>query len=161
MKLYIYQGLDNEEVPKDVNHVIVDDSVTVIKKNAFEGCKHLVSVIMGNNVRRIEEQAFNGCYALRFIRLSNMLEYIGEWAFFDCVSLEALFLPSTVKSIEYMAFLYCESLRLLILPSDIDLNSIGKIIIPKTNIQQIAEDAGVPYEWNDDLSNAVEINVTW
>ena len=42
MKLYIYRGggLDDEEfqVPRDVTHVIVDDSVTVIKEEVFHGC---------------------------------------------------------------------------------------------------------------------------
>ena len=38
MKLYLYQGLDGEEVPKDVTHVIVDETVTVIKQCAFCEC---------------------------------------------------------------------------------------------------------------------------
>eukprot|EP00554_Chaetoceros_debilis_P007249 CAMPEP_0194075924 /NCGR_PEP_ID=MMETSP0149-20130528/2818_1 /TAXON_ID=122233 /ORGANISM="Chaetoceros debilis, Strain MM31A-1" /LENGTH=50 /DNA_ID=CAMNT_0038756527 /DNA_START=63 /DNA_END=211 /DNA_ORIENTATION=+ len=50
MRLHIYHGLDDEIVPKDVTHVIVDSSVTVIKEKAFWGCKHLVSLIMGDNV---------------------------------------------------------------------------------------------------------------
>ena len=64
MKLYIYRGLENEKVPKDVTHVIVASSVTVIKKEAFNECKLLVSVIMGDNVKRIEEWAFKYCTAL-------------------------------------------------------------------------------------------------
>jgi len=42
MKLYIYCGLENEKVPKDVTHVIVASSVTVIKKRAFDWCELLV-----------------------------------------------------------------------------------------------------------------------
>eukprot|EP00554_Chaetoceros_debilis_P010671 CAMPEP_0194109052 /NCGR_PEP_ID=MMETSP0150-20130528/8650_1 /TAXON_ID=122233 /ORGANISM="Chaetoceros debilis, Strain MM31A-1" /LENGTH=53 /DNA_ID=CAMNT_0038797921 /DNA_START=27 /DNA_END=185 /DNA_ORIENTATION=- len=53
MKLYIYRGLKNEEeVPDDVTHVIVDSNVTVIRKEAFFLCKLLVCVIMGDNVKR-------------------------------------------------------------------------------------------------------------
>ena len=77
MKLYIYHGLDNKNVPEDVTHVIIDNSVTIIKKMAFCGCVHLVSIIMGDNVKRIEEYAFCACRALRFVRLTNMLAYIG------------------------------------------------------------------------------------
>eukprot|EP00554_Chaetoceros_debilis_P015877 CAMPEP_0194125022 /NCGR_PEP_ID=MMETSP0150-20130528/59246_1 /TAXON_ID=122233 /ORGANISM="Chaetoceros debilis, Strain MM31A-1" /LENGTH=459 /DNA_ID=CAMNT_0038818811 /DNA_START=104 /DNA_END=1483 /DNA_ORIENTATION=+ len=116
MKLHIYYGLDDEEVPEDVTHVMIDNSVAVIKRGAFQRCYHLVCVIMCDNVWRIEGYAFNCCRALRFIRLSKTLEYIGEFAFCGCDSLEALFLPSTVKSIGYRAFGYCRSLRLMILP---------------------------------------------
>eukprot|EP00554_Chaetoceros_debilis_P012065 CAMPEP_0194119548 /NCGR_PEP_ID=MMETSP0150-20130528/39903_1 /TAXON_ID=122233 /ORGANISM="Chaetoceros debilis, Strain MM31A-1" /LENGTH=42 /DNA_ID= /DNA_START= /DNA_END= /DNA_ORIENTATION= len=42
MILHIYHGLDNEEVPEDVTHVIVDSSVTVIKENAFDSWEMLV-----------------------------------------------------------------------------------------------------------------------
>ena len=73
MKLHIYKGLDNENVPKDVTHVIVDDSVTIIKKGAFYNCEHLVFVIMGDNVKRIRMEAFRSCIVLRFIRLSKAL----------------------------------------------------------------------------------------
>lgn len=97
MKLYIYHGLDAEGVSKDVTHVIVDSSVTVIKNGAFFKCKHLVSVIMGDNVKRIEKQAFSCCHALRFIRLSKTLEYIGQKAFSYCESLEVLFIPWSVN----------------------------------------------------------------
>ena len=106
MKLYIYQGLDDEKVPKDTTRVIVDNSVTVIKRDTFYLCRHLVSVIMGDNVKRIEHYAFDYCIALRFIRFSRTLEYIGSGTFAECESLEALFLPSTVTTIEYEAFVH-------------------------------------------------------
>jgi len=151
MILHIYHGLDNEEVPEDVTHVIVDSSVTVIKENAFDAWEMLVSVIMGDNVKRIESYAFWQCHALRFLRLSNTLEYIGECAFHSCLSLEALFLPSTVKSIGNRAFVYCESLILLILPNNIDLSNVDYDIIANTAIHQIAEDEGLEYEEDDEL----------
>ena len=78
MKLYIYQGLDNEEVPKDVTHVIVDNSVTIIKREAFLECRRLVSVIMGDNVKRIEAGAFHYCRAFDsfdFPRRWNTLDH--------------------------------------------------------------------------------------
>jgi len=156
MRLHIYHGLDGEIVPKDVTHVIVDNSVTVIKKSAFFRCKHLVSLIMGDNVKRIEEYAFCHCSAFRFVRLSKTLEYIGAWAFTGCHSLEALFLPSTVKSIGHLAFNGCRSMRLLILPNDIDLNNVGNRIIEDTGVYYIAKASGVAYEmneWGEDVTD--------
>eukprot|EP01083_Nonionella_stella_P280333 953693_1 len=102
---------------------------------------------MGDNVKRIEFWAFRDCSTLRFIRLSRTLEYIGYEAFYSCLSLEALFLPSTIKEIGRGAFMFCRSLRLLILPNNIDLSTVGRKIIDETTIQQIAENAGVTYEY--------------
>ena len=79
MKHYIYRGLDNEKVPKDVTHVIVDNSVTVIKKEAFFYCFHLVCVIMGDNVKRIEDDVFYHCHAFGsfdFPRRWNTLDFM-------------------------------------------------------------------------------------
>lgn len=147
MRLHIYQGLDNEKVPKDVTHVIVDNSVAIIKAKAFMNCTQLVSVIMSDQVKIIEMFAFFGCCVLRFIRLSNTLAYIGNLGFWGCESLEALFLPSTVRSIEYEAFVHCRSLRLLILPNCMDLSNAGFRIIGGTAIEKVARAAGVEYEW--------------
>ncbi len=135
---------------RESSHVIVDSSVTVIRKSTFFWCEHLVSIILGDNVKRIEGKAFHCCVLLRFLRLSKTLEYIGLTAFFCCESVEALFLPSSVRVIKDWAFDSCRSLRLLILPHDIDLNNVGdntgRVIIDVTAIQQIAENAGVKYK---------------
>jgi len=152
MRLHIYHGLDNENVPKDVTHVIVDNSVTVIKRKAFCECRHLVSLTMGDNVKSIEREAFYYCLAIRFIRLSKALEYIEAGAFYNCESSEVLFLPSTVKSIGRSAFRCCRSMRFLILPHDIDLGKVGNRIIYQTGIEQFARTAGVEYNWNNDLT---------
>eukprot|EP00554_Chaetoceros_debilis_P000088 CAMPEP_0194095714 /NCGR_PEP_ID=MMETSP0149-20130528/56970_1 /TAXON_ID=122233 /ORGANISM="Chaetoceros debilis, Strain MM31A-1" /LENGTH=309 /DNA_ID=CAMNT_0038781667 /DNA_START=86 /DNA_END=1015 /DNA_ORIENTATION=+ len=130
MKLCLYKGLAGEKVPDDVTHVIVDESVTVIKERAFYKCEHLVSVIMDEDVKRIEGWAFYHCYALRFVRLSKTLEYIGLGAFCRCESLEALFLPSTVKDIGDHAFYDCRSLRLMILPNGCE--SLEALFLPST-----------------------------
>ena len=157
MKLYLYQGLNFETVPMDVTHVIVDNSVAVIKEWSFNQCNLLVSVIMGDNVKIIEDHAFYRCRVIRFIRLSRMLEYIGWRAFAKCLALEALFLPSTVKSIMNAAFWGCQSLRLIILPNGIDLSNVGYAIIYNTPIYQIPENAGVAYD-EDELPFAYESN---
>eukprot|EP00554_Chaetoceros_debilis_P008911 CAMPEP_0194100210 /NCGR_PEP_ID=MMETSP0150-20130528/1158_1 /TAXON_ID=122233 /ORGANISM="Chaetoceros debilis, Strain MM31A-1" /LENGTH=176 /DNA_ID=CAMNT_0038786545 /DNA_START=14 /DNA_END=541 /DNA_ORIENTATION=- len=159
MRLHIYHGLDNEIVPKDVTHLIVDSSVTVIKKDAFCGCRHLVSLIMGDNVKRIEDWACRCCPALLYVRLSKTLEFIGEWAFFHCDSLEALFLPSTVKEIGRWAFVSCESMRLLILPNDIDLNKVRMRIIDDTAIYDRIARTGVAYEYDYDGDVIEESNL--
>jgi len=125
MRLHYYHGLDDEKVPKDVTHVIVDDSVTVIKKRAFYDCKHLVSFIMGDNVKRIEEAAFQRCIALLYIRLSKMLEYIEKFAFEGCELLVSLIMGDNVKGIEDWAFWYCRALRFIRLSKTLEYIGLG------------------------------------
>eukprot|EP01083_Nonionella_stella_P084398 233627_1 len=142
MKLYYYRGL--EHAPLDVTHVIVDDSVTAIKDDAFyhgeDGNSNLVSVIMGDNVRRIGSCAFKVCCSLKFVRISKNLEHIGQRAFFNCYSLEVLILRPTVKSIGDFAFYLCSSLRVLILS---EVKIIGYGVVDFANaFRQIAYDIG-------------------
>jgi hypothetical protein len=161
MKLYLYRALFGEEVPKDVTHVIIDHSVTTIKKEAFYKCYDLVSVIMGDNVKRIEWGAFCDCRFLRFLQLSRTLEYIGWQAFAFCESLEVLFLPSTVKEIEDSAFYGCRLLRFIILPHDIETSNVGNMIIYNTGILQIAEAAGIKYEGGEDPTESIRRVNEW
>lgn len=152
--LYRYLGLENEKIPKDVTHVIVDDSVTNINEWAFCMRRRLVSVIMGDNVTTIQDNAFYKCHNLKHIRHSKTLQYIGRKAFFHCRSLEILILPSSIQLIGLEAFCRCESLRVLILPDqnnrfgDVGRRSLllGHRIIHGTAIYKIAEAAAVEYE---------------
>lgn len=148
MKLHLYRGLENieENVPSDVTHIIVEETVTTINEFAFYQCSHLVSVIASDNLKRIESYAFMGCRALKIVRLSKILQYLGEGAFDRCVSLEALFLPSKIKSTGHSVFSHCRSLRCLILPNEVDISYTScKGIIRGTAIQRIAAAAGVAY----------------
>ncbi len=125
MRLFHYRGLENEIVPKNTTHVMVDKSVSIIKSCAFANCQAIRSVIMSDAVRRIENDAFYCCLSLESIRLSNHLEFIGDNAFHCCFLLETLFLPPTLKEIGKGCFFFCTALRILKLPDDIDLDHVG------------------------------------
>ena len=55
-----HQKLEGEEVPDGVTHVIVDDSVTIIKEMTFYAwtCDHIVSVIMGDTNKLLRTKPF-------------------------------------------------------------------------------------------------------
>ena len=161
MILYLYRGYINEEVPIDVTHAIIHDTVTSIKEQAFMECFNLVSVIMGDQVIFIQSRAFRRCSSLRYIRISKTLLSIGDFAFCCCTSLEAFFIPSTVRFIEFKAFVGCESLRLMIVPKVICNLNLGNGCISNTGIIQIAEaNAGVRYGDDDESSMLQEYHLT-
>ena len=65
----------------DITSVVIPNSVTRIKKNAFDGCSSLTSIIIPNSVTEIEEYAFWGCNRLTSIIIPNSVVKIGEYTF--------------------------------------------------------------------------------
>ncbi|KAK8838662.1 hypothetical protein M9Y10_032699 [Tritrichomonas musculus] len=125
---------------KNVNFVIFDDSVSLIKgelnHGSFEGClklaritippsvseigshsfcycSSLTRVTIPSSVRKISSNAFNGCSSLFQVKFgpSSSLAKICDGAFSGCSSLKEISLPMTVTEIESNAFSYCSSLK--------------------------------------------------
>lgn len=119
---YIYTGGDNDHssgnVPKDLVHVIVHDSVTHIDGCAFQNCKTLTSVQISDSVTSIGVKAFEGCTNLTNVRLPPGLMCIGHEAFSGCVCLADIRLPDGLARIEDRAFYRCESLPVVSTVSD-------------------------------------------
>ncbi len=123
--VYAYHGGLDDGVPrlnrKDVLEVIVDPSVTIIKKGAFFGFVNLVRVTLPDTITRIESGGFMSCRALKAICLPKDLEFIGRQAFQFCDSLEEIRIPSNVREIDKFAFHSCKSLRIVYFPISLQL----------------------------------------
>ena len=92
---------------KDLERVIIPDSVMRIGSNAFFGCEHLASVgILGKAVD-IDENAFNGCEALETISKYSDDYFVKIYADGTCV-LEG----------------YCGSAAHIVIPQIIDGNRV-------------------------------------
>jgi len=129
--VFVYNGVD--EVPNDVIHVRVDQSVTIIPDSAFqycrqlevvelpEGlikidmrafdkCRQLMRINIPSTVREIHRDAFGYCEKLVHVHLPDELRRLGRWAFRDCKSLQRINIPPNLETIEYGAFEACYSL---------------------------------------------------
>ncbi len=123
-------GQEGEFIPLRATHIIVHESVTVIRAGAFEDHPNIVEVICHDKVDKIEREAFYYCFYLRRVIMPGVtiveqwafyhcnaltdvecgkLEIIGEGAFSDCISLRSINLPST-RIVEVLAFADCEAL---------------------------------------------------
>ena len=82
---FIYTGGDGQDdepvAPKNVTHVTLDPSVTVIGKWAFGGCTSLVLVIIPKSVTTIGESAFDGCTSLASVIIPTSVTTIGNRVF--------------------------------------------------------------------------------
>jgi len=128
---YIYMGEDEDEIiPRDATHIIVHESVTVIRAHAFHHHPNIVEVICHENVEKIERYVFFRCPSLRRVimpgvkivetysfcgcyLLTNVecgkLERIQEYAFCGCKSLKSINL-SSARIVEEGAFGACRAL---------------------------------------------------
>ena len=59
-----------------IKKVVIEDGVTNIGINAFDGCTGLSSIEIPNSVTRIGFQAFRECYALTSVTIPNSVTSI-------------------------------------------------------------------------------------
>ena len=143
---YIYTGGDGQRdepvAPKNVTHVTLDPSVTVIgeyvihgctslvsvdipksvttiDEYAFAGCTSLVSVIIPTSVTTIGYNAFSGCRSLVSVIIPTSVTTIGEWVFHGCTSLVSVIIPTSVTKISKAAFRLCPSLVSVVIPTSV------------------------------------------
>jgi len=122
---FVYNGEDDEAVPKKTTSVIVASNVTEIRNRAFYNCDSLSCITMSPSVLTIGDWAFSGCSSLRSIALPQSVTVIKEWAFNCCHSLRSVSLPRSLTTIGKGGFLECQKLSSITLPSS--LSTIGEI----------------------------------
>lgn len=113
--------------------IIILPGVEIIPEETFRSCKNVETVIMSDTVRRIEAGAFFQCFSLEYIRLSRTLEYIGESTFDSCDSLHSIFIPPSCREIGDWAFFGCKKLIIFVVPTDTELD--GQVIANTTLIE--------------------------
>jgi serine/threonine protein kinase len=141
MSHYTYYD-DGKQVPKSVESVIIDSSVTEIGNDAFDGCTSLASIEIPKSVIAIGERAFVGCTCLLSIEIPDGVTSIGKWAFVGCTSLASIEIPKSVIALGERAFIRCTSLASIEIPDGI--TSIGDYAFFEcTSLQSIEIPDGV------------------
>ncbi len=106
----------------------IPNTVTVIKKNAFDGCTGLTKVTIPNSVITIEEYAFS-IYSEELKSVvfepNSRLETIGNYAFESC-KFSSITIPASVKTIGEGALSYCDFLQSIIFEKGIQLERIER-----------------------------------
>ena len=106
-----------------IESVVIEDGVTSIGANAFDGCSGLTSITIPSSVTSIGEHAFYGCSGLTSITIPSSVTSIGAYAFYGC-SVTSITIPSSVTSIGAGAFYRCSGLTSITIPSSV--TSIGE-----------------------------------
>ena len=112
----IFQGMHNLE------EVTIPSSVKIIEEYAFNECNSLSNIEIPEGVTSIEKYAFEDCSSLTDITISSSVTSIGNFAFYRC-SLTTVEIPNSVITIGYYAFCGCKYLEEIIIPNSV--TSIG------------------------------------
>ena len=104
----------------DIKGVVIENGVTSIGDDAFNGCTSLTSVTIPGSVTSIGYRAFNVCSGLMSVTISDGVTTIGNAAFADCTSLSSVTIPDSVTSIGVRAFSGC-SLTSVTIPQSVTL----------------------------------------
>ena len=112
----------------ELTSITLPESVTSIGSYAFWGCNKLTTITIPENsqLTSIGNEAFTGCYCLTSITLPEKLTSIGQRAFYNCNSLTSITLPESVKSIGDYAFVGCVGLTAITIPES--MTSIGNFV---------------------------------
>ena len=73
--------------------------------------RNITTVTIDNGVTSIGRDAFNGCSGVLHISIPESVARIGRQAFDGCSSLESVFIPEKVSDIGILAFSNCTSIR--------------------------------------------------
>ncbi|EJK62041.1 hypothetical protein THAOC_17362, partial [Thalassiosira oceanica] len=96
------------EIPDDVTRVVVDPSVKIISRAAFEDHPALAEVVLPEGLVEIKARAFRRCTSLKNISLPSTLEEIDLHAFTK-TAIEKILLPAALVKYKY-AFVLCQKL---------------------------------------------------
>ena len=158
-KLNYIRGAALKGLPA-LQELVVDNALTHIQYNAFDGCKALTTITFKEGVRLkdIAQQTFKSCTALVEITLPDTVTSMGDSVFDGCTSLETVNwssqmtkipngtfsgctklifeIPEHVTSIGGNAFRNCDSFVKFVIPDTV--TSIGGFILAECdNLEEV------------------------
>lgn len=97
----------------EVTGVVINEGVTAISAQTFEGCAEVGSITLPESVTSIEDYAFHGCTDMTGINVPESVVTIGAHAFDGCEGLTEVSLPYGLESIGDYAYAGCTGLEVV------------------------------------------------
>lgn len=104
----------------NLTDITLPDSITSIEESVFFDCNNLTSIVIPNNVTSIGGNAFYNCSSLTSVVIPDSVTNIGSYAFNGCKSLQSITIPENLKSIAYYTFEGCSSLTSMKIPKNVE-----------------------------------------
>lgn len=114
---------------KVVKTLVIENGVTSISYDAFQGYSRLESVTLPDSIKTIGAGAFDNCPALESITIPDSVTTVGMCAFELCSSLKSVSLSNSITEIDYGTFENCSHLESIIIPDSV--TTIGNYAFKK------------------------------
>ena len=124
----------------DIQHIVIENSVTSIERDAFGGCRNLISIMLPKSLTFVNEDAFDGCHNLAAVYISDLEAYMkvrflgldsysnplyyAHHLFLNGEEVVNLVIPNSITCINQYAFTNGSNLKTVIIPNSV--TSIGK-----------------------------------
>lgn len=105
-KIYDNAFYDN----RNIQSVIIPDSITTIGKSAFAYCDNLTNVVIPDSVTTIGGSAFSDCDSFTSVVIPDSVTSLGHAVFFACDNLTHVVIGNGVTSISNQIVDYCPQL---------------------------------------------------
>lgn len=96
---------------QDIIGLIINVNVTTIGNSAFRECRNLTTAIVGGSITTIDDYAFSYCSELIDITLGNKVESIGSMTFYECRKLKNVTIGIGLTKIEENGFRFCNGIQ--------------------------------------------------
>ncbi len=134
-------GYGNVELLKNLETVVLPESLEKIEEYAFSGCSNLTKVYFPSNLKEIGKYAFYKT-GIKQLNISETLESIGIYAFYG-TNLKKIYVPENVVEIGACAFSNCDSLKKITFTNAVSYisgcDNLIKVVYPETKNCIIAE----------------------
>ena len=91
-----YRFYENLYHPELVTDIVIEEGITQIDVNTFEGLENVQSVSLPSTLEDIGDEAFKDCAALESVTVPEGVLWVGDNAFDGCSALRRVKLPSTL-----------------------------------------------------------------
>jgi len=119
---------------KEIENIIIPNSVDYIGNNVFYECIKLKNVIVGDKVKNLPNRMFYNCKSLESITLLGAINILGDSVFYNCKNLKSISNLDTVSEIGNSCFYNCEKIKNISL---INVNVISKYSFYNVEILKI------------------------
>ena len=139
MNNHIAEGYPWWSLHDDIQHIVIENSVTSIERDAFGGCRNLISIMLPKSLTFVNEEAFGGCHNLAAVYISDLEAYMkvrfigldsysplyyAHHLFLNGEEVVNLVIPNSITCINQYAFTNGSNLKTVIIPNSV--TSIGK-----------------------------------
>ncbi len=125
--------------------LVLPPNVRMLDVGVFRGNKRLTSVILNDSIKVIPKSAFERCSSLMRVSLPYFLTHISDKAFYDCQHINSVGLIHGVIHIGDSAFARCRNLCTVSLPTS--LRSLGRYALGDAGNVTIYYD-GTKAQWD-------------